>query len=487
MAAASPDKRVLILTSTKALQDQVAGEFGQALGAAVVKGMGAYLCTLPGMPPKTTAAEGPCRAGASCELKAKGCPYFDARRRAKEARVVLSNYHQWFALGDAARRAGPDAEPPFGEIDLLVADEAHHAPSLVADAMTAEVREDSFEAVLGREMLDPGEDADEWRDWAGLCRALIAPARKDAAEGAKAGDKASLRRVAQCLDLEQAFDRLSFCGPSWVQAREAVYSWPRTHVRRFGPSKLRREDTERWLLQDVPGALLVSATITPDTPELLGLEDWEFSYQDFPSSFPPERRPVVSVPGVTINRNTTERTLRTAWVAAIDKVARARADRKGIVHAHSYKRAAIYAEETKLGSRVIAHEPGAKALAAAVARFKAAGPGAVLVSPVLTTGYDFPGDQCEFQVIAKLPWPNLGDPIFAARLKRSPKLGDYLAAQNLIQACGRGMRSADDLCETFVVDEAATRWIQRNKKCLPSWFLSAWRRAYALPEALPKL
>jgi Rad3-related DNA helicase len=52
----------------------------------------------------------------------------------------------------------------------------------------------------------------------------------------------------------------------------------------------------------------------------------------------------------------------------------------------------------------------------------------------------------------------------------------YLAMQELIQSCGRGMRSADDQCETFITDAHANWFLSKNADLAPQWFKRAIRR-----------
>ena len=43
--------------------------------------------------------------------------------------------------------------------------------------------------------------------------------------------------------------------------------------------------------------------------------------------------------------------------------------------------------------------------------------------------------------------------------------------KTLVQACGRGVRSEDDYCETYILDGSIFDAINRNKKKLPKFFL----------------
>jgi Rad3-related DNA helicase len=45
-----------------------------------------------------------------------------------------------------------------------------------------------------------------------------------------------------------------------------------------------------------------------------------------------------------------------------------------------------------------------------------------------------------------------------------------MVMQDLIQACGRGTRAADDRCEVFITDDNIGWFLWRNKSLAPNWF-----------------
>ena len=42
---------------------------------------------------------------------------------------------------------------------------------------------------------------------------------------------------------------------------------------------------------------------------------------------------------------------------------------------------------------------------------------------------------------------------------------------NLVQACGRGIRSKDDYCTTYIIDQAITDAVIANRAKLPKYFV----------------
>ena len=73
----------------------------------------------------------------------------------------------------------------------------------------------------------------------------------------------------------------------------------------------------------------------------------------------------------------------------------------------------------------------------------------VLVSPSLREGVDLPDDFLRFQVLTKLPYPDLGDPWTAARRERDPRWYAIETAKALLQAYGRSCRHAEDHGVTY--------------------------------------
>lgn len=92
-------------------------------------------------------------------------------------------------------------------------------------------------------------------------------------------------------------------------------------------------------------------------------------------------------------------------------------------------------------------------------------------------GVDLPGDLCRVIVVAKIPFPNLGDKRTNARLYRT-KDGEFWYAVNtvrsLVQMPGRAVRSADDWAVTYILDHQFTTIVwAKSKRLLPGWWKAA--------------
>ncbi len=462
--------RTVILTSTKGLQDQLISDFG-AVGLVDVRGMNNYECLdvyLPGK--KVRCDEGPCHAGYRCALKSGGCLYYDAVRKAKESQLVVTNYAYWMT----ARQVGIE----LGEVDLLVLDEAHNAPDELSSFLHVEIQAHEAEGVLGTRFPEVNAEQDTVRDWAAyhgrIVRERLEAIKQGMHEGQ--GPKNAVYEAKVLRDLGRKLDFLAKMRGEWVMERhERSMHWDPVWPGEYA---------EGYLFAGIEHVVLVSATVRPKTAHLLNIpaSDWEF--REYPSSFPVERRPVIHVPTVRMNRRTPPGEIK-MWLARIDQLIGKRLDRKGIIHTVSYRRRNEIMAASEYKGVMVSHE--SRNTAAAVHNFKSMKPPAIFVSPSVGTGYDFPYDQVEFQIVGKIPFPDVSTAVMKARTREDPEYTSYLAMQALIQMCGRGMRAEDDRLETLVIDDSMRWFVWKYKDFAPKWWLDSVRWVRSNPEPLPKL
>jgi len=110
-----------------------------------------------------------------------------------------------------------------------------------------------------------------------------------------------------------------------------------------------------------------------------------------------------------------------------------------------------------------------------VEKFKKASAPAVLVSPSVTTGYDFPMDISghgvpQYIVIGKIPYPDTRDLVTEARHKDDKDWTSYMAMETLVQSCGRMTRSENDKCEVMCIDDNFKWFAYKFSHFAPSWF-----------------
>jgi Rad3-related DNA helicase len=99
----------------------------------------------------------------------------------------------------------------------------------------------------------------------------------------------------------------------------------------------------------------------------------------------------------------------------------------------------------------------------------------IMVSASMNTGVDLYDDRCRWQVICKVPYPSLGDPQIKRRTKQDQSWYTWQTVMTIIQTYGRGCRSAEDWCDTFILDEKFRDIYSRNMLLFPKWFREAVR------------
>lgn len=442
------DKRTVYLTATRGLQDQLSSDFGE-VGLKDARGMSNYPCVAEGGDCSTAS----CTEGISCHLKAGGCHYFDAVRRFQSSRFGTTNYAFWFA-----RKASNQVEEKAAEI--LICDEAH----LIAEEM------DGYLSVLIKDrdvLLGPGADArgmGDWRTWAkGELERLDSTPRPF--------NKWEKKRR---RELKEKLTRLTRAKDDWVYERvKEGWSfsplWPTPYL-------------EPWLWRGAAKIILMSATVRPKTLHYLGLDEEKAHYVEYDSPIPIGRRPVYYIPAARITYRADDVDL-WKWVTAMDGIIGARLDRKGIIHAVSYERARFIKENSRYGELMVIHD--STTAREEIARFKEAEAPRVLVSPSVTTGYDFPYDAARYQIIAKVPFQP-PSALLKARTAEDKDYPYYLALTTIVQMSGRVCRGPDDVGETFIVDEMFSWLLRQYGGFTPRWFRKAVLRRSA-PPTPPRL
>ena len=447
-AAAASKGRAVILTSTKGLQAQLLHEFGEIV--VDIRGKNNYPCRLNS---KLTCDSGICAFGVPCSMKTGGgCEYYDTLKKARRAKIVVTNYSYWMAQNEYGDGLGP--------FDILVLDEAHAAVDHVISHISVEF---SKRNKVESRFLDLGQVPNDLHSWVAWAKEKLEDAKaeaEDAKERRKEKRFVTFSRLAGKLEkLATRMDR------SWVWEsgpEKVILSpiWPRNLA-------------EGVLFLEIPRVVLTSATIVPKTASLLGIDEDDLQHVEFPHSFPVENRRLVHVPTVRLNYRAGEVEFR-KMMGRIDEILRAHPEEKGIVHTVSYARRDMVMERSVFGDRLVTH--GRRNAESAVRSFKDSMGAPVLVSPSMITGWDFPYDECRFQIIVKLPYPDMRGPVIKRRGKEDRDFVNYMVVQQLIQATGRGCRAEDDYCTTYIIDNNVEWFLEQNGHLLVDWFRDSFTK-----------
>ena len=471
MAASILSGRTVVLTATLGLQDQISADFGDGLSSDI-RGLNNYLCPIAGklgIPVTTTVADAPCQCGYGCALKkVGGCEYYDRYRIAQQADVIVTNYQLWMHDGvpkDSSDRGTIQYGPPImaaaghesekeserQKVKMLVADEAHDAHSQISLFLGVDLSRRECLA-MRLDWPDAGMTVDDWRQWAIGWKPKVAGRVTGAEQMLKAGhggnsngngSQSWSKELKHLRDLSRKLDRLSGmqADDGWIVNEVDVTNKAMVGVR-FDPLNPARY-AEQVLWRGVDKIVLVSATVRPKTAELLGISSEDMEFIEYDSTFDPKRRPTIFVPtGVRMTYKTEQddQAMRW-WLRKLDEVIEPRLRYKGLIHAVSYKRAKFIKDNSEHGAHMLIHNSYDRART--VEQFKRSQAPCILVSPSVSTGYDFPGNLCRWQLIIKLPFASTKDNLIKARQEQDKEYGIYLTAQELVQSVGRAVRCFD--------------------------------------------
>ena len=480
-----------LLTSQKLLQDQYEREFGDAL--QLVKGRENYLCERYAPPARVTTTHGLCRRPRApfCQ-----CPYARAKLAALNGPIFCTNTAYFLTLRQWQREQ-------LRRRRVLVVDEAHNLEAQLVRVFTVAFAPDQMTEWFGGPLPRLGS-ADAYRI---LFEDHVS--RLDM-ELALTDDRLASLRPPGLVDDDLLTYPLTAQEMALLGQRDLLESaLARLHF------FLDAEDTE-WVVRyptEIGAALeLVPLTVSAMAPALLwdaaelvvlstafmgrpeaiagyfGLEPEAVRAFTSESPFPVEQRLIEYRPVGALSKATLSE-LEPVLFGEVAAILAAHPAEKGLVHAASYAAARrlladLAARAPAQYHRVIFVE-SSEAKGRALDDHRASSRPTVLLSPSLREGVDLPDDFLRFQIITKVPYPDLGDPWTAARQARDPRWYALETAKALVQTYGRSCRHAGDHGVTYVLDAHFARFLQRYRPLLPAWFREAAEPALRAAKARP--
>jgi len=450
------DARAAYLTGTKALQDQIAGDFGGVEGFCDIRGMANYPCNDIGAQhfPKRNCKTGKCLQRRYCEFQEIGCDYFDAVRATKVGAMVSTNYSYYLHMQHYGRG--------MGRFDWLILDEAHELENQVLNFLDVRITWSAIRAVVDVTGIKEPRDhktVAPWRAWAWATMEKLAEYIAITRQSQGATDTSD--PVASAL-FEIA--KIARAGNDWFIHGDVKEL-------QFAPINLHGL-VDRTLSGGMKRVIMSSATMTRDMAAMFGVGD-NAVFIEAEHPCPRNNRRLGAMPAPFMTFRTWEKN-KARWARVHDGIMERHVGEKGIIHTGSYKRMEALLSMSKYAdSRLMPTSRGCN-VGKVIREFKRAPAGTVLISPVVTTGYDFPGDECRFQIISKIPYPSTQSRVEKRRMTLHPRRGDRIAAQIITQTYGRAIRSADDYCKTYFADGMAVPFIKKNADLFPSWALTAY-------------
>lgn len=412
------------------------------------------------------------------ELEWRPCHYFHQRWMGAKASHTVYNYRYFlsdiFYTGTTQKRK------------LLVMDEAHQIESEVGDFRSFTVHKNALRFLPRVQM--PEKNVEDVEPWMEFCSSLRDKMLKfieqatDAIERGRVAEPYTERNLIEAISKEKNLEALLF------DMRSNKKNWIVSSIQRDAQNQLTRAtltplETSGYfgdILDKGTINLFMSATILSKDYlcKVSGLKPDQVKFvQVRDSDFPVKNRPIHLMNVAWLNARSMQESM-PKIAKAIDNIMTIHKNEKGIIHTTSYSQLQYIRDNISRenASRLIETGSALGREEVLEKHYKSTRP-TVLISPSLHLGVDLKDDLSRFQVITKVPYPDLTDRKVSAMKDRDQRWYTWYTVLRLAQSYGRSIRSADDFATTYILDSSITFLLKSAQDMVPKWFLEAVKNA----------
>lgn len=403
-----------------------------------------------------------------------GCHYQVAKGDCLDAELGCTNIHYAITEWNGPAKFS-------GAFPLVIVDECDLLESIMRSIITV-----SFSARFKQKYSIPEptsttrpdpmmQKVDMWVDWAGRVLGQLS-SRVDWLLPAIESGGADPSLIREKSRLQRLCDQLTFLiteipEGGWVHDdyKSGTTTLKPVRVSRFG---------EDMIWRHAPMFLCMSGTIVnaESWMESVGADHLPYLPIAIPSTFPAERRPIRIMPAASMS----EKNKDVAWPLMAEKLKQVvdyHEKESILVHTVSYS-LANYLHEHLDSDRTMVYKNSSER-SEVLAKFKET-TGLVLIAPSLDRGVDLPDDLCRVNIVAKIPYPNLGDKQVSAILYEEGRRNQgqvwYTTEtiRYLIQELGRGMRHEEDSQIAYILDSNFLKLHRQWGHLIPQWVKDAY-------------
>lgn len=451
--------RIVYTCTTKQLQDQILVDFPYA---RLLKGRNAYPCVRHRrMYPEVTAEDCSNTEARPCN-HVNECIYLLEKEAALAAPLAVLNLSYFL---HEANHVGQ-----FSGAGFLVIDEFDSVEDQLMSFVEVSITQKQLDEI-GLDEPKLVTKYESWLEWSRAALKIMRPRLESVrAELEHSWSTVNFPLIKAEKRLSRLVDKLEF------MSREVDSTW------------VWMKGTDRWAFKPIwvskyanhnlwrhaNRVLGMSATILNPIQMCInvGLKYADITYRAMPSPFPKENRPVLYQPCASVTAKTMDTAL-PALKKRIQQIIDDHPDDKILCHCVTYK-IRDYLMKSMNSGRLMTHDTFNRSEMLAV--FKKSKYPKVMISPSMDRGVDLPHDECRIVIIAKCPFPDLGDPQTNKRLYASKDGRRWYAhktVSKIIQMSGRGVRSSTDYATTYILDEQFKRIYDDNKDMFPTWYRDA--------------
>ncbi len=223
---------------------------------------------------------------------------------------------------------------------------------------------------------------------------------------------------------------------------------------------------------DIENQVFMSATIDKDSfCENTGLDPSKVGFVDTPRSpFPPDKRRINFLNTRKLSYSSS-RDDELAVIKKIDEIMSQHGTERGLILTSSEKKCFDIknnlSEKNRLRIRVCHSRNENGMTQDEVLQEHSFDEDGVLLSSSLWEGVDLKDDLSRFQIIAKVPYPNLSEKRTKNKMQKFPLWYKSQTLTKLLQGFGRSIRSEEDWAVTYVLDSAASDLLLQSKSMIP--------------------
>lgn len=490
------DGKTHFLTIQKNLQDQYAKDFPSPM-VELLKGRANYGCTLGG----ENAAKAPCtdqkkgilpeciKGGDQAEVRRAAvqlqlspddhyCPYWKQLQTCSGHAITLFNFSSFLFQQQIGR---------FGKRQLMIIDEAHNIESQLMNFVSMELTEWALSIIdveIDREITSRDQLV-EWLREKEVFGRIDKMLQEDNHSDLELDKDISQIESEALKELKGKIENfLRYLNKTdWVIDTIKYKTKWKEEARKIQARPLYAKDFAKDLLFSKADRILVMSATILDVDvwaENLGLTRNEIGHIETPCDFPVENRPIhLDYAGncgrkyFTVEQNPKNPT-KPKFIEKIKQILIRHQGQRGMIHCHSFELARVLRDEVRSDRFLFQDDFKGDKQAMLLAHSKRAD--SVMVAPAMHEGFDLKGDLSRFQVIAKIPWPSLGDKIIKERASRDNRWYGWQTALKLVQSIGRSVRSTSDWAYTYIVDSGFEGFFSRNGRQIPQYIKDAMRK-----------
>ena len=200
-----------------------------------------------------------------------------------------------------------------------------------------------------------------------------------------------------------------------------------------------------------------------------GLEDELTSYYEIPTPFPVNNRKIYYLKVGKMSWSSKEETFQ-KQIPWIKKILAKYKNSKGIIHTTNYE-ITDWLKTNLVDERLLFHDTDDRN--DILEKHLSSTTPTVLVSPSMMSGIDLKDDLARFQILLKVPYPNISSNKIKSRQKTNSEWYTFKTIMDILQTYGRAVRSDTDYADMFILDSNFSDVLKYNSDKIPNYLLEA--------------